>query len=114
MTVHVQCCNTGSMKKKMNTTGSVEKILLCNSCVSYQHLKIKTSEKHNEKEKGEFNMKLRGQIDEDKIKGQQNKTREQLKTGEVWGLSVANKQLAGDEILKLKLRKQKGVKDIKN
>ena len=39
-------------------------------------------------------MKLRGQSDEDKIKGQQNMTGESLKHGGVWGLSVANDLLA--------------------
>ena len=50
------------------------------------------------RKKCEFNMKLKGQSDEDKLKGQQNKTEEKLKLGEVWGLSVANKQIAGGKI----------------
>ena len=47
-----------------------------------------------------FNVKLRGQSDENKLMGEENKSREPLNLEEACGISVANKQLAG-EVTKL-------------
>ena len=85
----VQRCNIGWMKKKLNPLGSDGKILLCYSCGSYRHLiaECQDSWKNIVKRKSrEFNVELRGQSDEDKLKGEENKSGEALKLGEVCGL----------------------------
>ena len=47
-------------------------------------------------------MKLIGQSDEDKLNGKDNRSRESLELGEVYGVSVANKKIAGD-VMQLKI-----------
>ena len=104
----VQRCNIGRMKKKLNTLGSDGKILLCYSCGSYRHLIAECPDSWEnivKRKTSEFNVELRGQSDEDKLKGEENKSGEALKLGEVCGSSVANKQLAGEVTqLKIELR----------
>ena len=66
----------------------------------------KRAGKHSKMKIGEFNLKFRGQSDEGNLKDKENKSVELLKLGEVWGVSVANKQLAGDVTqLKTELKK---------
>ena len=69
-------------------------------------MKMKTSQ---------FNMKMVGQSDEDKLKGKKNKSGESLKLGEVCGSSDANKQLAGEVTqLKIEVRNLKAeIKEVK-
>ena len=114
----VQHCNSGWMKKKLNSLGSDGKILLCYSCGSYRHLIAECPDSWENIVKwktSEFNVELRGQSDEDKLKGKENKNGESLKPGEVCGSSVANKQLAGEVTqLKIELRNLKAeIKEIK-
>ena len=68
-----------------------------------------------ERKTSEFNVELRGQSDEDKVKGEENKSGDSFKLGEVCGSSVANKQLAGEVTqLKMELRNLKAeIKEIK-
>ena len=106
------------MKKKLNHLGSNGKILLCNLCGSYRHLVAECQDSWENIAKGktsEFNMKLMGQSDEDKLKGEENRSRDSFKLGEVCGSSVANKQLAGEVTqLKIELRNLKAeIKEIK-
>ena len=63
----------------------------------------------------EINVELRGQSDEDKLKGGENKSGESFKLREVCCLSVANTQIAGEVTqLKIKLRNLKAeIKEIK-
>ena len=114
----VQHCNSGWMKKKLNPLGSDGKILLCYSCGSYRHLIAECPDSWENIVKwktSEFNVELRGQSDEDKLKGKENKSGESFKPGEVCGSSVANKQLAGEVTqLKIELRNLKAeIKEIK-
>ena len=114
----VQRCNSGWMKKKLNTFGSDGKILLCYSCGSYRHLIAECPDSWEnivKRKPSEFNVELRGQSDEDKLKGEENKSGESFKLGEVCGSSVANKQLAGEVMqLKVELRNLKAeIKEIK-
>ena len=113
------------MKKKLNPLGSDGKILLCYSCGSYRHLIAECPDSWENIVKwktSEFNVELRGQSDEDKLKGEENKSGESFKLGEVCGSSVANKQLAGEVTqlkielrnLKAEIKEIKAVKDIKN
>ena len=113
----VQHCNSGWMKKKLNPLGSDGKILLCYSCGSYSHLIAECPDSWENIVKwktSEFNVELRGQSDEDKLKGEENKSGESFKLGEVCGSSVANKQLAGEVTqLKIELRNLKAeIKEI--
>ena len=114
----VKHCNIGWMKKKLNTLGSDGKILLCYSCGSYRHLIAECPESWEnivKRKTSEFNVELRGQSDEDRLKGEENKSGESLKLGEVCGSSVANKQLAGEVTqLKIELRNLKAeIKELK-
>ena len=63
----------------------------------------------------QFNIKMEGQSDEDKLKGEENKSGESFKLGEVCGSSDANKQLAGEVTrLKIELRNLKAeIKEVK-
>ena len=73
------------MKKKLNPLGSDEKILLCYSCGSYRHLIAECQDSWEnivKRKSREFNVELRGQSDEDKLKGEENKSGEALKLGE--------------------------------
>ena len=106
------------MKKKLNTLGSDGKILLCYSCESYRHLIAECPDSWEnivKKKTSEFNVELRDQSDEDKLKGEENKSGESFKLGEVCGLSIANNQLAGEVTqLKIELRNLKAeIKEIK-
>ena len=86
-------------EKEIESFRSDGKILLSNSCGPYRHhvaecqdswiniVKRKTSQ---------FNIKLMGQSDEDKLKGEENRSRESLELGKVCGVSVDNKQVAGE------------------
>ena len=60
-------------------------------------------------------MKLMGQSDEDKLKGEENRNRESLELGDGCGVSVANKHLAGEVTqLKIEVRNLKAeIKEIK-
>ena len=63
------------MKKKLNTLGSDGKILLCYSCGSYRHLIaecLDSWENIVKRKISELNVELRGQSDEDKLKGEEN------------------------------------------
>ena len=114
----VQHCNIGLMKKKLNALGSDGKILLCYSCGSYRHFIAECPDSWEnivKRKTSEFNVELRGQSDEDKLKGEENKSGESFKLGKVCGSSVANKQLAGEVTqLKIELRNLKAeIKEIK-
>ena len=88
--------NIGWVKKKLNPVGPDGKILLCNSCGSYRHFVAECQDSWEniaKRKNSEFNVKLRGQSDKNKLKGDENRSRESLKLGEVCGVSVANKQL---------------------
>ena len=50
-------------------------------------------------------MKMMGQSDDNKLKGEENRSKESLELGEVCGVSVDNKQLAG-EVTQLKIEFQ--------
>ena len=94
-----QHCKIGWMTKKLNPLGSDGKLLLCNSCGSYRHLVAEcqgSCENIVKRKTSEFNMKIVDQSDEDKLKGEENKSGESSKLGEVCGSSGANKQLAGE------------------
>ena len=113
-----QHCKIGWMKKKLNPLGSDGKILLCNSCGSYRHFVAECPDSWEnivKRKTSEFNVELRGQSDENKLKGEENKSGESFKLGEVCGSSVANKQLAGEMTqLKIELRNLKAeIKEIK-
>ena len=116
------CDQRGWVTKKLNPLGSNGKILLCNSCGSYRHLIAECPDSWEnivKRKTSEFNVELRGQSDEDKLKGEEIKSEESFKLGEVCGSSVANKQLAGEVTqlkielrnLKAEIKKIKAVKD---
>ena len=113
-----QRCKIGWMKKKLYPLGSDGKILLCNSCGSYRHLVAECQDSWEnivKRKTSQLNMNLMGQSAEDQLKGEENRSRESLELGEVCGVSVANKQLAGEVTqLKIELRNLKAkTKEIK-
>ena len=115
---HIQHGNIRWMKKKLNALGSDGKILLCNSCGSYRHLvaEYQDSWENMAKQKtSECNVKLRYKSDEDKLMGEENRGIEPLELGVTCGVSVANKQLAGEMTqLKMEIRNLKAeIKEIK-
>ena len=64
-------------------------------------------------------MKLTGQSDESKLKGEENRSREPMELGEVCVVSVTNQQLAGEVMqLKIELRiltaEIKAIKEVKD
>ena len=86
---------TGWMKMKLNPLGSNGKIILCNSCGSYRHLVAEFQDSWEnivKRKTSQFNMKLMGQRDEDKLKGDKNESVESFKFGEVCSSSVVNKE----------------------
>ena len=88
-----QLCKIGWKKKKFNPLGSDGKILLFNSSGSYRHLVAECQDSWENIVKtktSQFNMKLMGQRDEDKLKGEENRSRESLDFGEVCGVSFVN------------------------
>ena len=106
------------MKKKLNPLGSNGKIILCNSCGSYRHLVAEFQDSWEnivKRKTSQFNVKLMGQRDEDKLKGDENESVESFKFGEVCSSSVVNKELAGEVTqLKIELRNLKAeIKEIK-
>ena len=105
----------GWMKKKLNPLGYDGKILLnplgydgkillCNSCGSYRHLVAECQDSWEniaKRKTSEFNVKLSGQSDKNKLKDDENRSRESLELGEVCSVSIANKQLV-EEVTQLK------------
>ena len=57
-------------------------------------------------------MKLMGQSDEDKLKGEENRSREPMELGEVYVVSVTIKQLVG-EVMQLKIELRNLTAEIK-
>ena len=115
---HIQRCDSGRMKKKINPLGSDGKILLCYSCGSYRHLvaECQDSWENMAKKKAiECNVKLRYNRDEDKLEGDETRGIEPLEHGETCGVPVANKQLAGEMTqLKVEIRNLKAeIQEIK-
>ena len=99
-----QHCKIGWMKKKLNPLGSDGKTLLCNSCGSYRHLVAECQDSWEniaKRKTSEFNVKLRGQSDKNKLKGDENRSRESLELGEVCSVPIANKQIV-EEVTRLK------------
>ena len=93
-----------------------------NSCGSNRHLLAECQDSWEnilKRETSQCNIKLMGQSDDDKLLGEENRSRESLELGEVCGVSVANKQLAGEVTqlkvelrnLKTKINEIKAVKD---
>ena len=98
------CDQRGWMKKKLNPVGPDGKILLCNSCGSYRHLVAECQDSWEniaKRKNSEFNVKLRGQSDKNKLKGEENRSRESVELGEVCGVPIANKQLV-EEVTQMK------------
>ena len=96
--------NIGWVKKKLNPVGPDGKILLCNSCGSYRHLVAECQDSWEniaKRKTTELNVKLRGQSDKNKLKGDENRSRESLELGEVCSVPIANKQLV-EEVTQLK------------
>ena len=96
--------NIGWVKKKLNPVGPDGKILLCNSCGSYRHLVAECQdswENITKRKNSEFNVKLRGQSDKNKLKGEEDRSRESVELGEVCGVPIANKQLV-EEVTQMK------------
>ena len=96
--------NIGWVKKKLNPVGPHGKILLSNSCGSYRHLVAECQDSWEnivKRKNSEFNVKLRGQSDKNKLKGEENRSRESVELGEVCGVPIANKQLV-EEVTQLK------------
>ena len=96
--------NIGLVKKKLNPVGPDGKILLCNSCGSYRHLVAECQDSWEniaKRKNSEFNVKLRGQSDKNKLKGEENRSRESVELGEVCGVPIANKQLV-EEVTQMK------------
>ena len=96
--------SNGVMKKKLNPLGLNGQILLCNSCGSYRHLVAECQDSWEniaKRKNSEFNVKLRGQSDKNKLKGEENRSRESVELGEVSGVPIANKQLV-EEVTQMK------------
>ena len=96
--------NIGWMKKKLNPVGPDGKILMCNSCGSYRHLVAECQDSWEniaKRKTKEFNVKLRDQSDKNKLKGDENRSRESLELGKVCSVPIANKQLV-EEVTRLK------------
>ena len=67
-------------------------ITLGNSCGSYRHLVAQCQDSWEnivKRKTSEFNMKLRGQSDKDKLKGDKNRSRESLELGEECSVPIA-------------------------
>ena len=97
--------NIGWMKKKLNPVGPDGKILMCNSCGSYRHLVAECQDSWEsiaKRKTSEFNVKLRDQSDKNKLKGDENRSRESLGLGKVCSVPIANKQLV-EEVTPLKV-----------
>ena len=73
--------SNGVVKKKLNPVGPDGKILLCNSCGSYRHLVAECQDSWEniaKRKTSQFNVKLRGQSDQNKRKGDKNRSRESV------------------------------------
>ena len=77
-----QHCKIGWMTKKLNPLGTDGKLLLCNSCGSYRHLVAECQDSWEnivKRKTSQFNMKMVGHSDKDKLKGEDNKSGESFK-----------------------------------
>ena len=73
--------SNGVVKKKLNPVGPDGKILLCDSCGSYRHLVAECQDSWEniaKRKTSQFNVKLRGQSDQNKRKGDKNRSRESV------------------------------------
>ena len=71
-------------------------------------MNFKTAVKNSERITSELNVYLRGQIDVDKLEGEENMSRESVKLGEVCRVAVPKRELAVEVIqLKIEIRNLK-------
>ena len=96
--------NIGCVKKRLNPVGPDGKIVLCHSCGSYRHLVAECQDSWEniaKRKTSEFNVKLWSQSDQNKRKGDENRSRESVELGEVCSVPIPNKQLV-EEVTQLK------------
>ena len=97
--------------KEIYPVGQDGKILLCNSCGSYRHLVAECQDSWEniaKRKTSELNVKLRGQSDKYKLKGDENRSRESLELEEVCSVPITNKELVEEMTqLKVDIRKLK-------